>query len=380
MTLAAQASKGATVMLHDQADLPVRLANAAIAYAKYLAMTVWPADLAVYYPYDFQPSPWQTAGAALLLLAVTGGVRLVHPPGALLGRRLALVFGHARSGDRAGAGRFPGDGRPLLLHPFHRPLPGLRLGRGRSGKMAAVGRNGYAGCARRAISAILAAFLVATHLQASYWVNSERLFRHALAITGENPVACENLGDALLHQGRYAEAEVQFRKVLAMDAEHYRQTPPELAQALAGQGRIGDANRVRAGDDPRRTPTRAAAMNNLALFLAHQRQNHMSEAIQLLARGNRDRPPATRGVEEPCLDLCHLPGPPLPRRTEGRRTCPAGLRVSGWNDAACRQTLADAYVEAGDLDHAIEELRAVVQLNPHDPAAARQLESVERRR
>ena len=69
MTLAAQASKGATAMLHDRADLPVRLANAAIAYAKYLAMTIWPADLAVYYPYDFHPSPWQAAGATLLLLA-----------------------------------------------------------------------------------------------------------------------------------------------------------------------------------------------------------------------------------------------------------------------------------------------------------------------
>ena len=51
-------------MLHDQADLPVRLANAAIAYVKYLAMIVWPADLAVYYPYNFHPSPWQTAAAA----------------------------------------------------------------------------------------------------------------------------------------------------------------------------------------------------------------------------------------------------------------------------------------------------------------------------
>ena len=105
-------------------------------------------------------------------------------------------------------------------------------------------------------SAILAALLVAAHLQVSYWANSERLFRHALAITGENPVACENLGDALLHQGKYAEAEVQFRKVLAMDAEHYRQTPAELAQALAGQGRIGDAIALRTRGDPREPRTR----------------------------------------------------------------------------------------------------------------------------
>ena len=65
VTLAAQASKGATTMLYGRADLPVRLGNAAIAYVKYLAMTVWPADLAVYYPYDFHPPKFCAAGAVL---------------------------------------------------------------------------------------------------------------------------------------------------------------------------------------------------------------------------------------------------------------------------------------------------------------------------
>ena len=60
-------------MLNDRADLPVRLANAAIVCVKYLVLTVWPANLAVYYPYNFHPSPWQTAGAVLLLLAATAG-------------------------------------------------------------------------------------------------------------------------------------------------------------------------------------------------------------------------------------------------------------------------------------------------------------------
>ena len=71
VTVAAQASKGATAMLHDRANLPVRLANAAIAIVKYLAMTIWPARLAVYYPYNFHPSPWLAVSAALLLLVLT---------------------------------------------------------------------------------------------------------------------------------------------------------------------------------------------------------------------------------------------------------------------------------------------------------------------
>ena len=66
-----------------------------------------------------------------------------------------------------------------------------------------------------------------------------------------------------LHQGKYAEAEVQFRKVLAMDAEHYRQTPPELAQALAGQGRIGEAIAFVHETIPEKSE-KAKAMNDLA--------------------------------------------------------------------------------------------------------------------
>ena len=92
VTLAAQSSKGATIMLHDRAGLPVRLANAAIAYAKYLAMTVWPADLAVYYPYDFHPPFGRTTGATLLLLPEPAG-----PSGTSAGHRIWPSVGSGTS-------------------------------------------------------------------------------------------------------------------------------------------------------------------------------------------------------------------------------------------------------------------------------------------
>ena len=142
-------------------------------------------------------------------------------------------------------------------------------------------------------SAILAVFLVAMHRQAGYWINSEQLFRHALAITGENPVACENLGDSLLHQGKFTEAETQFRKVLAMDAEHFRQTPPELARALAGQGRIGDAIAF-VHETIQDNAEKAVALNNLAMFLASPR-NHVTEAIELLQEAIELAPQQPRG-------------------------------------------------------------------------------------
>ena len=55
VTVVAQVSLGATKMIGDKVSLPLQLANASIAYVKYLAMTFWPVDLAVFYPYDFHP-------------------------------------------------------------------------------------------------------------------------------------------------------------------------------------------------------------------------------------------------------------------------------------------------------------------------------------
>jgi tetratricopeptide (TPR) repeat protein len=314
VTVAAQASKGATAMLHDPqagtpADLPVRLANAAITAVKYLTMTAWPADLAVYYPYDFHPPTWQAAGAWLLLLAATGGtiwcfrqcirhtecaVRPPVPTGSLVQRPKALGGRHTECAAY-GVGWFWYLGTLV-------PVIGLV----QVGSQAMADRYSYipsigiflafvwfvADLARRlpwpepkrsivlagAASAVLTAYLAVAHHQASCWINSERLFRHALAITGENPVACENLGDSLLHQERFAEAEVQFRKVLAMDAEHYRQTPAELAQASAGQGRVGEA--IALVHAIPENYEKAKGMNNLAMFLAPR--GHVTEAIELL--------------------------------------------------------------------------------------------------
>ncbi len=367
VTLVAQASKGATTMLHDRADLPIRLANAAINSAKYLAMTVCPADLAVYYPYNFHPSTCQAAGAAILLLVLTGGaVWCLHQaPYLAVGWlwylcTLVPVIGLVQVGSQAMADRYcyiPSIGIFLAFVWAVGDLARCRI--------VLAGTGGAA----------LAALLIATHHQASFWANSERLFRHALTITAENPVACENLGDALLHQGKYPEAEVQFRKVLAMDAEHYRQTPPELAEALEKQGRT-DAAVACLREAILVNPDNAEAMNKLALLLAPQ--GHLPEAIALLQEAIRLAPQQPAGLKNLAWIYATCPDHRFRNGLQAVELARRACELSGWNNAPYRQTLADAYVEARDWDHAIEELRAVLQLSPRDPAAARELESIVR--
>ena len=71
ITFIAQSHGGAVSTL---ANVPVslRLSNAIVSYAKYLFLTVWPSDLAAYYPLPRTGAPvWQLACAIVLLAVIT---------------------------------------------------------------------------------------------------------------------------------------------------------------------------------------------------------------------------------------------------------------------------------------------------------------------
>jgi len=73
--------------------------------------------------------------------------------------------------------------------------------------------------AGRKVAAVVAAVLVAAyaaraHVAVGPWRDSETLFRHAIAVTGPNPVACTNLGYALLARNDLDGAQAQFDAAL----------------------------------------------------------------------------------------------------------------------------------------------------------------------
>src|SRR5205823_1032319 len=57
----------------ERLPVGVRVANALVAYVRYLLMAIWPADLAVLYPYG-KILAWQVLGAALILALVSAVV------------------------------------------------------------------------------------------------------------------------------------------------------------------------------------------------------------------------------------------------------------------------------------------------------------------
>src|SRR5207244_11147000 len=71
MTFIAQLHGGAVTTL-AAVSVSLRLSNAIVSYAKYLFLTVWPSDLAVYYPLPRTGPPvWQLACAIVLLAVIT---------------------------------------------------------------------------------------------------------------------------------------------------------------------------------------------------------------------------------------------------------------------------------------------------------------------
>jgi hypothetical protein len=72
-TFVAQRTEGAVAI--DPIPFPARLANAVVAYVRYLALTVWPSRLAPWYSHSAVEgpplSPWSVAGAAGLLVGIT---------------------------------------------------------------------------------------------------------------------------------------------------------------------------------------------------------------------------------------------------------------------------------------------------------------------
>jgi len=362
VTLAAQASLGATKMLAGETDLPLRIANAVVAYVKYLAMTVWPDRLAVFYPYDFHPSAASIAGSATLLAVVTivALARIRRAPYLAVGwfwylGTLVPTIGLVQVGAQGLADRYT-----------YLPSIGIFL----AAVWAAADIVRRRPVVAIVSAAMIAALLVATHRQAAYWADSERLFRQALAVTGDNPESCENLGDALLHRQRYAEAEVQFRKVLKMDAEHFRQTPPELAQALAGQNRISEALALLHETIPDQME-KARAMNDLALFLGPR--GHYAQAIELLEEAVQLAPRQPAALNNLASIYATCPDRPDRRFRNGPKAVELARRaceLTDWSNAAYRVTLADAYLEIGDRTRAIEELHAAQKLNPKDRGIA----------
>ena len=227
-TWLAQEVGGATTNI-TSLPLDLRLLNALRSVAVYFGQTVWPVDLACFYPLAAlvadEPRrellPLALVGLALVAGALALGLQQrTRRPWVLAGvlwtlGMLVPVIGLKQVGSQAHADRYT-----------YLPLVGLAW-------LAAAGLLELARV-RRPVALGLALAVVAlpplARRQVHVWRDTERLFTHALAVTERNYIAHTGLGSWLLEQGRADEAAEQFRAALALNALD--------ANALTGLGRL----------------------------------------------------------------------------------------------------------------------------------------------
>lgn len=211
ITIYAQRTGGA-VRSVQQFPIGVRLANALYAYGEYLWKMLWPAKLAPVYPHPGGSlSTWQVVGAFISLGAVTALVcRLRTRRYLLVGwlwflGTLVPVIGLVQVGDAAMADRYA-----------YIPLVGLFVMIGFGIADWAAARKLRWQVAVAACTA-LAALALATHRQIGYWQTNETLWSHTLAVTRNNFIAEDNLGGALILQGKEEEAYPHFETAVRIN-------------------------------------------------------------------------------------------------------------------------------------------------------------------
>jgi len=236
ITMQAQRAGGA-MRSSAQFSLSIRLENAVYAYAMYLWKMMWPTRLAPLYPHPGDSLPtWQVAVAALVLLVITVFVirfreRRYLPVGWLwfLGT-LVPVIGLVQVGDAAMADRYA---YIPLIGIFVMISYGIADWAGEMKVAQALGLTG---------TVVLVALASVTYRQIGYWQSNVTLWSHALAVTQNNFIAEDNLGGALILEGKEEESHPHFEAAARINPKDamsrsnlgtYSQTHHQMREAIA---------------------------------------------------------------------------------------------------------------------------------------------------
>lgn len=216
-------------------------------------------------------------------------------------------------------------------------------------------------------------------------------YRRAIQLNPNNAGLHNNLGNALVHQGKLEEAEAEFRQAIRLRPD-YAEPHYNLGNLLLGQGRVDEAitqfreairfrpdfvearnnlgtallrkGRIREAiaqfrEAIRTRPDQGKAWDNLAMLLA--RQGRYRKVEELLRRRLRVSPDLRTKLNLAwLLSTC-----PDPEVRDGRRAVKLAeevLEASGGRSAEAMEVLAAAYAEAGRFGDAVRMAKKAISL------------------
>ena len=222
----------------DQLPFLWRLNNTFVSYVTYIWQMLWPTRLAVFYPHPNNRLPLVEVLAAIAFLVGTSllvtYLRRTKPYLVTgwfwyLGM-LVPVIGLVQVGEQAHADRYTYLPQIGLYIMIAWTVGDLLLESTPRVRGALVG-----------VAAALAIVSLGVRAfgQASYWKNSETLWNHTLAVTGQNDVAHNNLGFLFLRKGELDKAISEFQAALNIRSRN-TETHYSLGAALI-QNNLGNA-------------------------------------------------------------------------------------------------------------------------------------------
>ena len=271
---------GGAVSSLDILPLQSRVANALVAYVRYLSHSLWPAQLAVLYPYSRLLPVGMVIASGLLLVGVSSWfvLRARRQPFLIVGwlwylGTLVPTIGLVQVGTQSMADRYmyiPSIGLFLLIvwgvdallgsWPHKRYL------------LATAATLVFAGC------------LACTRDLLQYWQDTETLYRRALAVTKDNYIAYDGLGNALEASGKTEEALACYVEAVRVKP-NYPEGHYDLGSAQMRKGRLEEAAQHLAAA-VKHDPAFAHAHINLGKVLLDQGDlvaaaDHLSKAVRL---------------------------------------------------------------------------------------------------
>jgi protein O-mannosyl-transferase len=299
----------------------LRMGNAIISCGNYLFQMFWPANLAIFYPWEAARIPVASIlCSAILLLGISAFAFVMRRQRYIVVGwlwylvMLGPVMGILQVGDQARADRYtylPQIGLYLLLTWAVADLSmHWRRRRFFLGTLSAI---------------ILVALTLAARTQASAWKDGESIWRQALSRTTDNVIAELNLGQAVYKLGKTAEAIEHFERALRIE--------PNGAMAHASLG----AALLKMGQ----TSAALTHLNKSLEIEPKQASAHSSLGVVLLEMG------------QPEDSLAHLQ---------------AAVKIDPENGEA-HYNLGNTFLQMGRASEAVAEYERALKINPDDNEA-----------